>query len=69
MPLTTVEYEHAVSLGLLPDWNYMPGDDEDPIEGGKPSDFGWYEGRIVAVDYANTTSVKNAMFSSPKIRA
>lgn len=40
------EYEDAVER-----WDYMPGDDSCPFEP-KASDWGWYEGRRVALDYS-----------------
>jgi hypothetical protein len=32
-------------------WDYMPGEDSCPFEP-KASDWGWFEGRMVAVDYS-----------------
>jgi hypothetical protein len=34
-----------------PTWDYTPLTDGCPWES-KPADFGWFEGRLVAVDYA-----------------
>jgi hypothetical protein len=32
-------------------WDYMPGEDGCPFEP-KASDWGWFEGRMVALDYS-----------------
>lgn len=32
-------------------WEYMPGEDSCPFEP-KESDWGWFEGRVVALDYS-----------------
>jgi hypothetical protein len=32
-------------------WDYMPGDDSCPFEP-MASDWGWFEGRMVALDYS-----------------
>jgi hypothetical protein len=49
-PLTEMmsydEYGEAVDA-----WDYMPGEDECPFEP-KASDWGWFEGRRVALDYS-----------------
>lgn len=52
VPLTPTEFEGAVANGELPDWHYRGMHDEpDPFEG-KPSDWGYLDGKIVALDYA-----------------
>jgi hypothetical protein len=38
-------------------WSHAPGDDEEAPFEPKASDWGWYDGRIVAVDYANHESL------------
>jgi hypothetical protein len=49
-PLTEMmsleEYMHVIDA-----WDYMPGEDSCPFEP-KASDWGWLEGRMVALDYS-----------------
>jgi hypothetical protein len=49
-PLTEMmssnEYMHVVEV-----WDYMSGEDGCPFEP-KASDWGWFEGRMVALDYS-----------------
>jgi hypothetical protein len=49
-PLTDMmsldEYMHVTQA-----WDYMPGEDSCPFEP-KASDWGWFEGRMVALDYS-----------------
>ena len=49
-PLTDMmsldEYRHVIEA-----WDYMPGEDSCPFEP-KASDWGWFEGRMVALDYS-----------------
>jgi hypothetical protein len=49
-PLTDMmsldEYMHVTEA-----WDYMPGEDGCPFEP-KASDWGWFEGRMVALDYS-----------------
>ena len=40
------EYMHVAEA-----WDYMPGEDSCPFEP-KASDWGWFEGRMVALDYS-----------------
>ena len=35
----------------FPDWDYMPGEEGQPFEY-KASDWGWFDGRLVSVDYS-----------------
>jgi hypothetical protein len=35
----------------FPDWDYVPPDDTSPFEY-KASDWGWLQGRLVALDYS-----------------
>jgi len=44
--LTDDDYEHAWQT-----WDYMPGEDGCPFEP-KACDWGWFEGRKVALDYS-----------------
>jgi hypothetical protein len=55
--MTEVEYRKYVrDAGLMMVWDYHGSDDDaSPIEP-KRSDWGWLEGRPVAVDYANLKS-------------
>jgi hypothetical protein len=38
-------------LELAEEWDYMPGEDSCPFEP-KASDWGWFKGRCVALDYS-----------------
>lgn len=38
---------------LTKKWDHMPGEDGHPFEW-KPGDWGWYHGRLVALDYSAT---------------
>ncbi|OYX75400.1 MAG: hypothetical protein B7Y77_03005 [Bradyrhizobium sp. 35-63-5] len=40
------EYMHVTEV-----WDYVPGEDSCPFEP-KASDWGWFEGRMVALDYS-----------------
>jgi hypothetical protein len=40
----------------FPDWDYKPGDDEHPFEW-KRSDWGWLNGRLVALDYSTPVAL------------
>jgi hypothetical protein len=54
--LTVSEFEAAFQEGRLPDWDYAPPNDIScPFEF-KAVDWGLFQGRIVATDYANTQS-------------
>jgi hypothetical protein len=44
--MTQDEYQEAFEA-----WDYMPGEEDCPFEP-KPSDWGWYKGRRVALDYS-----------------
>jgi hypothetical protein len=51
-PLTEQEYEDLMDGDRFPDWDYMPSDGvSQPFEY-KRSDWGWLDGRLVAVDYS-----------------
>ena len=51
-PLTRAEQQERLkSVNGFPDWDYMPGGPEGPFEH-KESDWGWYKGRLVALDYS-----------------
>jgi hypothetical protein len=49
--LTQDEFEELWNGGRYPDWDYMPGEEGSPLEP-KASNWGWLDGRPVAVDYA-----------------
>jgi hypothetical protein len=51
IPLTEAEHHHFMDTDGFPDWDYVPPDEKEPFEY-KASDWGWLDGRIVAVDYA-----------------
>jgi hypothetical protein len=38
-------------MDVIESWDYMPGEDSCPFEP-KASDWGWFEGRMVALDYS-----------------
>jgi hypothetical protein len=50
-PLSNAEHESILDTDGFPDWDYMPGEDGDPFEY-KASDWGWYRGCLVALDYS-----------------
>ncbi len=50
-PLTEAEKDNLIDTDGFPDWDYMPGEDGQPFEY-KASDWGWLDGRRVAVDYS-----------------
>jgi hypothetical protein len=56
--LTPAEFAIERAAGRIPDygdWDYCgPGDDDFPFERHKADDWGWLDGRPVAVDYANS---------------
>ena len=49
-PLTTHLTEDEY-MELVEEWDYMPGEDSCPFEP-KESDWAWYRGRRVALDYS-----------------
>lgn len=49
-PLTDMMSQEEY-LDVAEAWDYMPGEDGCPFEP-KPSDWGWFEGRQVALDYS-----------------
>jgi hypothetical protein len=53
-PMSEADYRRYVrDVGLLYAWGYSgPGDDVNPFEP-KASSWGWLNGRVVAIDYAN----------------
>jgi hypothetical protein len=51
-PLTEKERDHLWATNGFPDWDYMSdGDEGQPFEW-KPADWGWLNGRLVALDYS-----------------
>jgi hypothetical protein len=50
-PLTEVEKDNFIDSDGFPDWDYMPGEDGHPFEF-KASDWGWLDGRLIALDYS-----------------
>jgi hypothetical protein len=51
-PLTLRERDHLWKMKRFPDWDYLPQEDEpNPFEW-KPSDWGIFKGRLVALDYS-----------------
>jgi hypothetical protein len=51
--LTKREHDHLLDNDALPDWDYVPPDESAPFEY-KRSDWGWLDGRVVAVDYSTS---------------
>ena len=52
-PLTEAEKQRLLTDTErgFPDWGYVPGGPEEPFEY-KAEDWGWYRGRLVALDYS-----------------
>jgi hypothetical protein len=50
-PLTLEERDHLWKTDGFPKWDYVPPDETEPFEY-KPSDWGWLDGRPVALDYS-----------------
>ncbi len=55
VPLTREEQLALLDGDGFPDWDYMPGGPCSPFEY-KESDWGYVEGRLVALDYAANAS-------------
>jgi hypothetical protein len=61
-PMTQEEFNDLYRRNELPDWDYLaPANDREPcpIEG-KASDWGWLNGKPLAVDYAEPFTVEEA---------
>jgi hypothetical protein len=54
VPLTRDDQLRRLATDDFPDWDYMPGGPKDPFEH-KESDWGYLEGRLVALDYAGAS--------------
>lgn len=50
-PPSEEEKTHLIHTDGFPDWDYVPPDETAPFEY-KASDWGWLEGRLVALDYS-----------------
>jgi hypothetical protein len=50
-PLTENEKNYLIKTDGFPDWDYVPPDETAPFEY-KASDWGWLDGRLVALDYS-----------------
>jgi hypothetical protein len=46
-----VSRQGGAAMHVSEAWDYMPGEDSCPFEP-KASDWGWFEGRMVALDYS-----------------
>ena len=56
-PVTHAEFQWLWDTDRFPDWDYTPADRlESPFEP-KASDWGWIDGRLVAVDYSAVAEV------------
>src|SRR5262249_28760720 len=52
-PMTEEEFDRLYESNGLPDWQRVPYSDEVvPFEQNKAADWGWLDGRPVALDYA-----------------
>ena len=51
VPLTRTQQLALLERDGFPDWDYMPGGPSSPFEY-KESDWGYVDGRLVALDYA-----------------
>jgi len=51
IPLTEAEMEARMASDDFPDWDYVPPDEGHPFEW-KASDWGWLDGKLVALDYS-----------------
>ncbi|WP_043749836.1 hypothetical protein [Methylobacterium nodulans] len=49
--MTDAEHDHLLADDLFPEWKYIPDMDGAPFEY-EQSDWGYYQGRLVAVDCA-----------------
>jgi hypothetical protein len=50
IPMTAEQNRDLKANGGFPDWGYMPGGPSSPLEH-KASDWGYLDGRLVALDY------------------
>ena len=50
-PLKQAEFDELMEKDAFPDWDYVPPDETEPFEY-KWSDWGWLNGRLVALDYS-----------------
>jgi hypothetical protein len=50
-PISEEEKDRLISTDGFPDWDYVPPDETAPFEY-KASDWGRFEGRLVALDYS-----------------
>jgi hypothetical protein len=58
-PISEDEFDGLLNGGLIPFFDHA--DDEDsPFEWGKASDWGWLDGRIVALDYSANVALGRA---------
>ena len=54
VPLTQDDQLNRIATDDFPDWEYMPGGPGEPFEY-KESDWGYLDGRLVALDYAGAS--------------
>src|SRR5262249_2798600 len=52
-PLTEPERDQLWKTDGFPDWDYMSGGDQGEPFKWKPSDWGWLNGQLVALDYSS----------------
>jgi hypothetical protein len=57
VPLTELEFKKAWEEESLPAWDYPPPNDEGAPFECKGADWGWFQDRLVVIDYANTESL------------
>jgi len=52
VPLTQGEMNHFFATGGFQNWDYLPWDAEPDQFEWKASDWGWLDGKLVALDYS-----------------
>ena len=56
-PLTEAERDRLLLSDGFPVWDYRPGEADEPH---KASDWGWLQGRLVALDYSTPAHITRA---------
>jgi len=60
-PVTEAEAVRLRATRAFPDWDYVPPNDEEAPFEPKASDWGWFKGRLVALDYAAPALFEDAL--------
>ncbi len=63
-PLTEADAIMLRATNGFPDWDYVPPDESEPFEY-KASDWGWFNGRLVALDYSAPALFEDALPTEP----